>query len=67
MTLAAARARYGDRLTIASLSVLEKGTTEDAVVEVRVIHDGTKGVHVNNLIKVLDGGSLRYLRTSRPS
>ena len=50
-----ARSRFGDRLTVASLAAIEKGTSADGTVEVRVIHDGTHGVDVNRYIKVLDG------------
>ena len=51
-----ARRRYGDRLAIASLAALEKGTDEDGDIEVRVLHDGTHGVNTNRFIKVRDGG-----------
>ena len=52
-----ARERYGDRLTIASLTALEKkGVDEDGDIEVRVLHDGTHGVDVNRSILILDGG-----------
>ena len=54
---AEARARYGDRLAIASLAALEKGVDGDGDVDVRVLHDGTNGVNVNRFIKVLDGGT----------
>ena len=50
-----ARARYGERLTIASLGAVEKGTAPDGSTEVRVIHDGTHGVDINRFIKVQDG------------
>ena len=53
---AAAKAKYGDRQTVASLSALQKGVSEDGEVEVRVLHDGTNGVDTNRYICVLDGG-----------
>ena len=64
---AEARARYGDRLTIASLSALEKGTDEDGETEVRVLHDGTHGVDTNKYIKVLDGGLSPIARDMKTS
>ena len=48
--------RFGKKLTIASLAVLEKSVDSARVVEVRIIHDGTNGVDVNRFIKVRDGG-----------
>ncbi len=56
LSQAVAEQRYGDRLTIASLAALEKGTSPDGDIEVRIIHDGTNGIDVNRYIKVLDGG-----------
>ena len=59
MSEADARARYGDRLTIASVAALEKGLTDDAIMiarVVRVLHDRTHGVNVNRYILVRDGG-----------
>ena len=53
---ATAREWYGDRLTIASLSALEKGENDKGEQEVRIIHDDTTGVDVNKYILVLDGG-----------
>ena len=51
-----AKILYGDRLTMAFLSALEKGVGEDGVVEVRVLPDGTNGVQVNKFIRALEGG-----------
>ena len=51
-----ARRKYGGRLTMAALSALEKSTSEDGLVEVRVLHDGTNGVDLNRFILVKDGG-----------
>ena len=53
---AVAKARYGQRLTIAALSALEKSNSPEGVVEVRVLHDGTHGVELNRYIMVRDGG-----------
>ena len=47
LTEAEAKKRYGSRLTIAALSALEKSTSPDGLVEVRVLHDGTNGVELN--------------------
>mgnify|MGYP001027973725 CR=1 FL=1 len=52
MTGAAARAQFGERLTIAALGTIEKGLDEDGCVEVRVMHDGTHGVDVNRYIYI---------------
>ena len=43
-----AKKRYGDNLYLAGLGVVEEKD------KVRVVHDGTHGVGVNNRIKVLD-------------
>ena len=51
---AEARRIYGDRLAIASLSALEKGVSDEGLVDVRVLHDGTNGVDLNRYILVLD-------------
>ena len=56
MPEAEAKAKCGDRLAIASLAALEKAVSEDGVVEVRVLHDGTHGVDTNRYILVLYGG-----------
>ena len=56
MSEAQARREYGDRLTIASLGALEKGVGSDGVMEIRIIHDGTHKVPVNDKIRVRDGG-----------
>ena len=53
---AVAEQQYGDRLTVASLAALEKGTSPEGDTEVRIIHDGTNGTDVNLYIKVRDGG-----------
>ena len=50
-----AEAKYGSKLTIASLSALEKGLDDDGLLEVRILLDGTNGVNVNRYIKVRDG------------
>ena len=42
---AEARARYGDRLAIASLAALEKGVDDDGDVDLRVLHDGREPLH----------------------
>ena len=52
LSLEEAQARYGDRLYISSLAVIDEGT------KIRVVHDATHGVHLNNRIKVLD--QVRY-------
>ena len=54
LQLAQAKARFGSRLTIASLNALEKSVDEDGLVTVRIIHDGTTGVDLNRYIKGLD-------------
>ena len=48
MTDAEAQRRFGDKLYIASLAVIEEKD------KVRVVHDGTNGVQVNNRIRVRD-------------
>ena len=45
---------YGDRLTIAALGAIEKGTRDDGTTEVRIVHDGTNKVHINKYIRVRD-------------
>ncbi len=47
-------AKFGDRLTIASLGAIEKGTRDDGSTEIRIIHDGTHRVDVNRYIRVRD-------------
>ena len=54
MTMGEARARYGDRLTVASLSVQVKGENSAGEREIRILHDGTNGVDLNRYILVLD-------------
>ena len=49
VSLADARAEWGDKLAIAGLAAIAKG--EDSW---RVIHDGTHGVKVNPYIRVRD-------------
>ena len=51
---AVARARFGSRLTIASLNALQKDVAEDGTVTVRVLHVGTTGVNANRFIQVRD-------------
>ena len=46
--------KFGSRLTVASLAAIQKGLRPDGSVEVRIVHDGTHGINVNSLIKVLD-------------
>ena len=65
MTDAEAQRRFGDKLYIASLAVIEEKD------KVRVVHDGTNGVQVNNRIRVRDqvrspgAGELRALLRER--
>ena len=33
---------------------MKKGTRQDGSVELRIVHDGTHGIHINSSIKVLD-------------
>ena len=54
MTVGEAREKYGDRLTVASLSALEKKVGDDGTREIRILHDGTNGVDLNRFILVLD-------------
>ena len=62
---AEARARYGDRLAIAALGVVEERD------KIRVVHDGSHKVHVNHRIRVKDqvrcpgAGELRTLILER--
>ena len=49
---AKARSLYGSRLLIASLAAIRTSTREDGTTEVRIIHDGTHGLHLNTQIKV---------------
>ena len=51
---AEAKARYGSRLTIASLNALQKDVAEGGTVTVRVLHDGTTGVDTNRYVQVRD-------------
>ena len=53
-----ARARYGSRLAVAALGAIVKAERDDGSKELRVIHDGSNGVHVNHRICVLDGSIL---------
>ena len=43
-----AKTKYGDRLFIAALGVVEEKA------KIRVVHDGSNGVHINHRIRVLD-------------
>ena len=43
-----AKARFGDRLYVSSLAVV------DEVTKIRVVHDATHGVKLNHHIRVLD-------------
>ena len=54
MTEREACAKYGERLTIASLGAVVKTANEDGSVDVRVVHDGTHGIKLNDSIKILD-------------
>jgi hypothetical protein len=62
-----ARSRYGDRLAIAALGVVEERE------KIRVVHDGSHKVHVNHRIRVRDqircpgAGELRALIQERVS
>ena len=51
MSVAAAKRKYGNRLTISCLAavLMEPGTEV-----VRILYDGTNGVHTNNRIRVRD-------------
>jgi hypothetical protein len=51
---AEAHRRYPDSLVIASLGAIEKGIDEDGDTEVRVLHDGTFTVRLNEAIRVRD-------------
>ena len=54
MTEKAARAKYGDKLSIGALGAIKKGTGKDGQLDVRIIHDGTNGVDINKYICVRD-------------
>ena len=54
VSMADAVKTYGNRLAIASLGAIEKGTRADGTTEVRIIHDGTHAVDVNKYIRVQD-------------
>ena len=46
----APRKLFGDKLVVASLGALGKGTNEDGSIDVRVLRDGTHDVLVNGRI-----------------
>ena len=50
-----ARKRFGNRLFVSSLAVVDEGE------KIRVVHDATHGVELNNRIRVLD--QVRYPRS----
>ena len=52
-----AKTKYGDRLATASLGALEKCRRADGSVEIRIIHDGTHQVGINDQIRVRDAGA----------
>ena len=51
MSVAAAKLKYGNRLTIACLGAVPKEPGSEIV---RILYDGTNGVHTNNRIRVRD-------------
>ena len=51
MSVSAARKKYGSRLTIACLGATPKEPGSEVV---RILYDGTNGVHTNNRIRVRD-------------
>ena len=55
---AVAQQRYGSRLSVAALGAIVKAERDDGSKELRVIHDGSNGVHVNHRICVRDGSVL---------
>ena len=57
MELAQAKRLCGDGLFIAALGALKKGQTPEGETEVRIIHDGTHKVGVNDRIRVRDAGA----------
>ena len=65
MPIQEAKAKYGDRLAVAALGVVEEKS------KIRVVHDGSNRVHVNHRIKVLDqircpgAGELRTILRER--
>ena len=54
LTATEAKLQYGDRLRVAALGALVKGTDSQGAPVIRVLHDGTRGVNVNTHIKVRD-------------
>jgi len=49
-----AKQRYGEELVVASLGAIQKRVEDDGTIVIRLLFDGTHGVHVNTRIKVLD-------------
>ena len=54
MSMAAAKAKYGSNLRIASLGAIRKSDDPFRVLHDGVLHDGTRGTGVNGRIKVRD-------------
>ena len=49
-----AKKLFGEKLAIASLAAVQKGTRPDGSVEIRIVQDGTHGININSSIEVLN-------------